>query len=91
MKGRDLYDLAWYLGDPSWPGPNLQMLSNALEQSGWKGPRVQPDNWRNLVHARLSRVDWKQAAADVQPFLERQAELALLTRESFSRLLGGGA
>ncbi len=87
VKGRDLYDLAWYLGDPSWPGPNLEMLSNALDQSGWNGPRVLPDNWRNLLDAKLAQVDWKRAVTDVQPFLERQAELALLTRESFSRLL----
>lgn len=87
LKGRDLYDLAWYLSDPSWPGPNLLMLSNALEQSGWTGPKVQPESWRSIVAARLSQLDWKQAAADVQPFLERQEDLALLTPQSFSRLL----
>ena len=37
VKGRDLYDLFWYLGDRAWPGPNLEMLSNALARSGWKG------------------------------------------------------
>jgi len=67
------------------------MLSNALAQSGWTGPVVAPDNWRSLVGARLSRLDWRQAAADVQPFLERQADLALLAPESFSRLLARGA
>jgi hypothetical protein len=91
VKGRDLYDLAWYLSDPSWPGPNLPMLSNALAQSGWTGPVVAPDSWRSLVKARLSRLDWRQAAADVQPFLERQADLALLAPESFSRLLARGS
>ncbi len=28
-KGRDLYDLLWYLSDSSWPSPNLEMLNNA--------------------------------------------------------------
>ena len=87
VKGRDLYDLMWYLGDPSWPAPNLELLSNALAQSGWKGPAVGPDNWRDLVAARLAEVNWKEAVADVQPFIERQADLRLLTGETFSRLL----
>src|SRR5690606_31566222 len=33
-KGRDLYDLAWYLNQPAWPNPNLEMLNHALVQSG---------------------------------------------------------
>jgi len=87
VKGRDLYDLAWYLSDPSWPGPNLALLSNALAQSGWKGPQVQSGNWRSLVTSHLSEVDWKQALADVRPFIERQADLRLMTQETFARLL----
>jgi hypothetical protein len=88
VKGRDLYDLFWYLGDPSWPDPNMEMLSNALAQSGWKGPRMESGNWRSLVASCLAEVDWKAVVADVQPFLERQADLRLLTRENLSRLLG---
>jgi predicted nucleotidyltransferase component of viral defense system len=30
VKGRDLYDLMWYLSDPNWPEPNLTLLQNAL-------------------------------------------------------------
>jgi len=87
VRGRELYDLLWYLSDPSWPAPNLEMLSAALAQSGWTGPAVTADNWRGVVQTRLASVNWKQATGDMQPFLERQAELALLTRETFSRLL----
>jgi len=32
VKGRDLYDLLWYLSDPQWPPPNFKMLNNALRQ-----------------------------------------------------------
>jgi hypothetical protein len=38
-KGRDLYDLLWYLSDPTWPAPNLVLLYNALRQTGWTGVR----------------------------------------------------
>jgi predicted nucleotidyltransferase component of viral defense system len=33
-KGRDLYDLVWYLADRSWPAPNLSLLNAALAQTG---------------------------------------------------------
>ena len=36
-KGRDLYDLVWYLSDPDWPPPNLALLNAALRQTGWAG------------------------------------------------------
>ncbi len=36
-KGRDIYDLLWYLSDPAWPQPNLILLNNALAQTGWPG------------------------------------------------------
>ena len=35
-KGRDLYDLLWYLSDPAWPPPNLDLLNNALAQTDWQ-------------------------------------------------------
>jgi len=37
LKGRDLYDLLWYLSDPDWPAPNLTLLNNALAQTDWLG------------------------------------------------------
>lgn len=37
VKGRDLYDLVWYLSDKTWPKPNTVLLQNALVQSKWPG------------------------------------------------------
>jgi hypothetical protein len=42
-KGRDLFDLVWYLSDPQWPAPNIPQLNNALERFGWTGPEVAED------------------------------------------------
>jgi predicted nucleotidyltransferase component of viral defense system len=86
-KGRDLYDLMWYLSDPGWPEPNLVLLNNALAQTGWAGPLLQAGNWREAIQNRLKAIDWKAAVADVRPFLERPAEIDLLTLENFNRLL----
>lgn len=87
LKGRDLYDLLWYLSDPNWPAPNLTLLNNALEQTGWPGPPPTEETWREAVRARLREADWAQAVADVRPFLEPGADADLLTLENLLRLL----
>jgi predicted nucleotidyltransferase component of viral defense system len=88
VKGRDLYDLMWYLSDPGWPNPNFVLLKNALQQTGWEGPIPNESNWRGILCEHLKKVDWEKAAADVRPFLERTSEVDLLTRENFEKLLG---
>ncbi len=90
-KGRDLYDLAWYLSDPGWPPPNLTFLNNALAQTGWPGPELTDVSWRAAVVARLARMDWKQARADVSPFLERSKDMDLISPEVLGNLLAGEA
>ncbi|MBM4037424.1 MAG: nucleotidyl transferase AbiEii/AbiGii toxin family protein [Planctomycetes bacterium] len=86
-KGRDLYDLAWYLADRTWPAPNLKLLNAALKQTGWKGRPVTPKTWRQQVRRRLAGVDWAKARADVQPFLERERELELVSASVLKSLL----
>jgi hypothetical protein len=73
-KGRDIYDLIWYLSDRTWPGPNIELLSNALKQTGWDGLEVTPANWRTLVSHRVEALQWKQIIRDVEPFLERNED-----------------
>ncbi len=86
-KGRDLYDLAWYLSDPTWPAPNLVLLNNALAQTDWDGPELTEKTWRTVVMERLARVDWMQAAADAAPFLEREQDRSLVSRDVLRQLL----
>ncbi len=88
VKGRDLYDLLWYLSDPDWPDPNLTLLRNALQQTGWDGAAPNEQNWRDILCQRLRNIDWKKSVADVKPFLERSDEVALLNQENFEKLLG---
>lgn len=86
-KGRDLYDLVWYLADPSWPEPNLEFLNAALAQTQWSGPKLDAHNWRQVIWEKLAGINWSQAAEDVRPFLERQEEMALITSEQCQKLL----
>lgn len=87
LKGRDLYDLTWYLSDINWPPPNLVLLNNALAQTNWNGPILTVNNWRRMVYARLESISWEQAIGDVRPFLAATEELALLSHENILKLL----
>ena len=87
-KGRDLYDLAWYLADDTWPGPNLPQLNNALKQTAWEGQEVTTLNWRRLVASRLDSLDWDEARRDVAPFLEREKDVELVAESALRGLLG---
>jgi len=86
-KGRDLYDLIWYLADRHWPAPNLTLLNAALTQTGWSGPVLTDENWRRELLQRLADVNWERARADVRPFLERARDLDLISHESLAKLL----
>ncbi len=88
-KGRDWYDLLWYLSDPDWPPPNLILLNNALMQTGWKDAPLTESTWRSAVRQRLLDLKWERIIEDVRPFLEPTADLNLLTRENLISLLGG--
>jgi hypothetical protein len=89
LKGRDLYDLLWYLSDPDWPAPNLTLLNNALAQTAWPGEPLTETTWRSATRERLHDAAWDQTARDVRPFLEPGADAALLTPENLARVLGG--
>ena len=86
-KGRDVYDLIWYLSDPGWPPLNLILLNNALRQSSWEGKEVTDASWRDLVRRRVETFEWDRVIADVQPFLESPSELDLVSRENAARVL----
>jgi len=87
VKGRDLYDLIWYLSDRRWPEPNLTLLNAALLQTDWSGPEITPPNWRHVLSDTLVNLDWEKAQADVLPFLERRRDIETMTIEHALGLL----
>lgn len=87
MKGRDLYDLIWYLSDRNWPAPNLMLLNHALAQTDWSGPNLALENWREVVRTRVEAVPFEQASMDVRPFLVSDEDIKLVSRENLLRLL----
>jgi predicted nucleotidyltransferase component of viral defense system len=88
LKGRDVYDLMWYLSDADWPAPNLRLLNNALRQTGWTGADLTGSTWRDAVRSRLRTLAWERVVADVRPLLELGADPGLLTLDNVMRVLG---
>jgi predicted nucleotidyltransferase component of viral defense system len=87
-KGRDIYDLIWYLSDRDWPAPNLELLNNALRQTGSPGPDLTEQTWRAAVRERVRGLDWERITSDVRPFLEIPDEAELLNEANILQLLG---
>lgn len=85
-KGRDWYDLVWYLSQRPPLAPNLPLLQNALDQTQGVD-RLDARQWMQAVRDRLLKTDIKALVDDVGPFLERPRDVALLTRENLLGLL----
>jgi predicted nucleotidyltransferase component of viral defense system len=86
VKGRDWYDLYWYLSQEQWPSPNFAMLNSALGQSGWNKGVITADNWKAFIVQRLAQLDWDRVVEDVQRFLIEQEELAEFKKEKIENL-----
>lgn len=86
-KGRDIFDLVWYLSDRTWPAPNIAFLNNALKQTGWSGETITEGNWRKVLLATLDKLNWDRAKTDVEPFLEQVGDAALVSHSVLKNLL----
>ncbi len=86
-KGRDIYDLLWYLSNPSWPQPNLELLNNALNQTNWTGEILTESNWKTHVLSRLRNLNWDSIVSDVRPFVEPSFDVNLLTLANLEHVL----
>lgn len=82
-KGRDWYDLLWYRSRRPSVNPNLTLLEAALKQTGTS----MPETWQAAILGKIATLDLGKVVADVAPFLERRAEVDLLTEEAFVRCL----
>ena len=80
LKGRDWFDFSWYVAGRAFP--NLELLAAALAQAGpWRDrPDLDVDGaWLvGALNEKISSIDWKAAAADVERFL-RPAEAKSLS------------
>ena len=85
MKGRDFYDLVWYLGKGILP--NFVLLNNAIAQTEGKRVVVTEKNFGEFLLKRLENIDFAKVRKDVERFLVDKEELRLLDGELIRRLL----
>ena len=87
-KGRDIFDLWWYLSQAEWPEPNLNQLNHALVQSGWTGRVLSHDNWREYVGQRVEQLDWQEdVERDIRAFIIDSDSFKQLNKQSLLTLL----
>ncbi len=85
VKGRDFYDLLWYLGKKT--KPNFELLRRAIKQTHPEYPLVTEHNFKEFVRKELEKIDFKKARQDVARFLEDKEELRLIDRDVFLKIL----
>ena len=86
-RGRDYFDLSWYLSRHKDLEPNFTLLKNALTQTGYKGEFPESRNWREVLLTRLEKTDWQSIRDDVKNFLENPGDLESLDMDNFRSLL----
>ena len=84
-KGRDFYDLLWYLGNKVQP--NFRLLNNAINQAENRQGNVNERNFKDFLRKKLADVDFVKARKDVRRFIEDKNELRMLDRDLILKLI----
>lgn len=85
VKGRDWYDLVWYLN--KGVSPNLELLNNAIRQTEEIDLNLSESDFRHFLRQRVESADLSNVVADVKVFLEDEKEAALITKENILSLV----
>jgi predicted nucleotidyltransferase component of viral defense system len=86
-KGRDWYDLFWYLATFENLEPNYVFLNNALLQTRKDSLQVAQGELKSLIIKEIERLDIAAVRKDVFLFLENTEEIEMLTRENLMQLV----
>lgn len=86
-KGRDWYDLMWYLSKFRDIEPNYIKLNNAMAQTSKKPLQFNQENWKTEIKKVVKTLDWIKVRDDVARFLEDPSDIKLLIPETFINLL----
>jgi len=83
IKGRDFYDLMWYLAKKI--KPYYSLLNNAIKQTQGSDLGLNDKNIKDFLLGRVAKVDFKTVKKDVERFLEDKSELKLLEAPIISK------
>lgn len=85
LKGRDWYDMVWYLTKKI--NPNIPFLNNAIAQTQGKSPDITHKSLKQLLLDKTKDLDFKKAAGDVKAFLEDENELSIFNKTAIQNLI----
>lgn len=89
-KGRDFFDLMWYLSRWRNLTPNFPMLENALKQTAWKGNIPKPTNWKVFLRNIVKKTNWDTVKKEIENLLEDPVYLDMFSKENLLELLKHG-
>ncbi len=85
MKGRDWYDLLWFLTNKTQP--NLTQLNHAAFQTQGKEFNFDMALLKKALLDKISAMDLQKTADDVERFLDDPKEVQMFKQEYFSSLI----
>ena len=86
-KGRDYFDLGWYLSRWKNISPNIILLQNALKQTGWRRKMPLEHTWQDLLYKVIEAADWQKIEEDVENFLENPSDMNIFTKKDMLVLI----
>jgi len=84
-KGRDFYDLFWYLTRKTQP--NVKLLSNSIYQAEREKLSLDRNQWITLLKEKIIEKDFKKIRRDLEPFIHDSNELKLIDYKYFEMAL----
>ena len=76
-KGRDYYDLLWYLERGPQSEPNFAMLNAGMAQQHANAEKLTRNNWRHKVADRVLQVSWDRVMEDIARLVESRDDIPL--------------
>lgn len=83
IKGRDFYDLIWYLGKRT--KPNYELLNNAIRQTQGVNAVLTESNIKSFLLDRIEKIDFSLVKGDVERFLEDKSEIRMLDKNVITK------
>lgn len=76
IKGRDFYDLVWYISKKI--KPNLVLLNDAIKQTEGRTPNINEENFKEFLLEKVKKINFADVKKDVDRFIEDKNELKFL-------------
>jgi predicted nucleotidyltransferase component of viral defense system len=84
-KGRDFYDLIWYLSKKT--KPNYSLLNNAIQQTEHKSLDLNKIKLNKLLLEKIDATDFKKVKNDIEPFLVDHNEIRFFEKEFLTNII----